>query len=157
MFYKAYLDKGYFDTLTGFRMAGTFSRNQVTNYPVQGTAFHCLLWTLIQVNKQLHHYKMKSKVVGQIHDSLIGDVRENELQEYLEMVEEIVSVELRKQYPWLIVPLEVEYEIVPPGLPWCKKREFKFKEGIFTHPSDPKRWTNDPAAFLRALADNKDA
>ena len=149
--YADYLEKGYFDIYTGFRVYGNFRRNQVVNYPVQGSAFHCLLWTLIQVNKALRRYHMKSKVVGQIHDSLIGDVRETELRDYLEIVEHVVTVLLRKRYPWLIVPLEVEYEICKPGAPWSEKKEMKFKRGIFTHPTDPQKRTGNPAAFLRSL------
>ncbi len=147
--YAAYLEKGYFDLLSGFRIYGNFSRNQTTNYPVQGSAFHCLLWTLIQVNKALHRYKMKSKVVGQIHDSLIGDVREDELKDYLELVEHTVSVRLRKHYPWLIVPMEVEVEISPRS--WWEKKEVKFKRGLFYHPTNPKRATGEAVVFLRAL------
>ena len=41
--YQEYLKKGYFDTLTGFRISGYMKKNDVINYPVQGTAFHWLL------------------------------------------------------------------------------------------------------------------
>lgn len=149
--YKAYLKKGYFDMFTGFRVFGTLNRKQVCNYPIQGSAFHCLLWTLIQVNKALAKYKMRSKVVGQIHDSLIGDVREEELRDYLCIVEEIVTVRLRKYYDWLIVPLEVECEICPPGVSWFGKREVKFKKGLFEHPMMPGKFTDDQVKFLRTL------
>lgn len=49
--YDAYLKNGYFDLLTGFRVHGNFKRNAVTNYPIQGSAFHCLLWSLIRINR----------------------------------------------------------------------------------------------------------
>lgn len=150
--YGEYLEKGYFDLLTGFRIYGSFKRNAVVNYPVQGSAFHCLLWTLIQVNRQLRKYKMKSMVVGQIHDSLIGDVRVKELRDYLSIVEEIVTVKLRKHYTWLIVPLEVEYEIVPYGGNWFQKREVKFKQGRFLHPSNPEKFTTDAVRFLKTIS-----
>ena len=152
-FYKSYLDKGYFDTHTGFRVFGSFSRNQVTNFPVQGSAFHCLLWTLIQVNRKLRKYKMQSKVVGQIHDSLIGDVKIRELRDYLEIVEETATVELREYYKWLIVPLEIEYEIAPSTGSWHDKKPVLFKQGVFTHPFDKEnpRTTTDPFKFMHAL------
>lgn len=153
--HAAYLDKGYFDLHSGFRIFGQFSRNQCTNFPVQGSAFHCLLWTLIQVNKALRRYKMRSKVVGQIHDSLIGDVREDELANYLSIVEEVVTVRLRKHYEWLVVPLEVEYEICPSGASWYQKKEAKFKQGRFAHPTLEGKWTSDAAKFLVALGEHK--
>lgn len=149
--YSEYLDKGFFDLLTGFRVYGSFRRNSVVNYPVQGSAFHCLLWTLIQVNRALRKYKMRSKVVGQIHDSLIGDVRERELRDYLSIVQETVEVRLRKHYPWLVVPLEVECEIAPPSGSWFDKREVKFKNGKFFHPTKPEKFTTDQHKFLQMI------
>lgn len=149
--YRSYLDKGYFDLHTGFRVHGSFKRNAVTNYPVQGSAFHCLLWTLTQVNKKLKKYKMRSLVVGQIHDSLIGDVRIDELRQYLEIVEETATVRLRKHFEWLVVPLEIEYEIAPSDGSWHDKKEVKFKKGVFQHPTDPNKSTTDGARFVEAL------
>ena len=68
-----YLENGGFPTLTGFRIDGVMGRNDVINYPVQGSAFHCLLWSLIQLNRWLRKNKMRSKIVGQIHDSIVAD------------------------------------------------------------------------------------
>lgn len=149
--YQEYLEKGYFDLLSGFRITGALKRNQVTNYPVQGSAFHCLLWTLIQLQKALCKYKMKSRIVGQIHDSMIGDVREDELKDYLEIGDHIVTKMLPKHYPWLIVPLEVECEISPPGGNWFQKQEIKFTQGRFLHPKNPAKSTADAKVFLNAL------
>lgn len=149
--YCQYLDKGYFDLLTGFRISGSFPRNATVNYPVQGSAFHCLLWALIRVNRMLRSRGMKSMVVGQIHDSLLGDVLIEELGEYLKIVEHVTTVLLRKAFPWLIVPLEIEYEISPPGMSWFDKKEIKFKKGRFQHPVDPKKFTTNPIAFAKIL------
>jgi DNA polymerase I-like protein with 3'-5' exonuclease and polymerase domains len=153
--YNAYLDKGYFDLKTGFRVYGSFGRNAVTNYPIQGSAFHCLLWSLIRINRLLRKYKMRSMIVGQIHDSLLGDVHVDELADYLCIVEEVVEEKLRKAYDWLVVPLQIEYEIAPEGGSWFEKRECHFKRGRFLHPEDKEASTTCPQAFLRALKDNK--
>jgi DNA polymerase I len=150
--YDLYLEKGHFDMLTGFRIEGFYNRKQVCNYPIQGSAFHCLLWSLIRINKILAKHQMRSKVVGQIHDSLLGDVRIRELRDYLEIVEQVTTVDLRKHYDWLIVPPEIEYEISPPGASWFAKREVKFKQGFFTHPTNPNKQTDDPEKFAAALA-----
>jgi DNA polymerase-1 len=150
--YKRYLDKGYFDLLSGFRVHGSFNRNSVTNYPVQGAAFHCLLWTLIQVQNELDARGMRSRIVGQIHDSLIGDVVVEELKDYLEIVEKTVTVRLRKHFPWLVVPLEIEYEICPLDGSWFQKREVRFKRGKFFHPTKPEKFTTDPTKFIQILS-----
>lgn len=148
--YRDYIARGYFDLKTGFRIFGVHGRKDVTNYPIQGSAFHCLLWTLIQVQRKLKKYNLRSRVVGQIHDSLIGDVPVNELRDYLEIVQEIVSNDLRKHYTWLIVPLEIECEICPSDGSWFDKKEVKFEKGRFKHPTKD-RWTADSLAFMKAL------
>jgi DNA polymerase I-like protein with 3'-5' exonuclease and polymerase domains len=150
--YRQYLDKGYFDLLTGFRIHGSYPRNAVVNYPVQGSAFHCLLWSLIQVNRLLRKYKMKSLVVGQIHDSLIGDIRVDELVNYLEIVEKVTTVDLRKRYEWLVVPPEIEYELAPLNGSWFEKKEIKFKLGKFYHPDKPDKFTTDPLKLLEIIS-----
>lgn len=127
--YARYLEEGGFDTLTGFRIEGAFRRNQVINYPVQGSAFHCLLWTIIRLNKLLRQYKMKSRVVMQVHDSMLGDVLIKELKQYLDLVHQVVSVDLRKEFPWIIAPLEIENEICPPSGTWFHKYAFTW-DGI---------------------------
>lgn len=150
--YAAYLEKGYFDLLTGFRIQGYFTRNQVTNLCVQGSAFHCLLWSLIKINRLLRKRGMQSKIVGQIHDSLIGDVPVEELREYLAIVEHVTLVGLPQHWKWLIVPPQIEYELCLPGKTWHDKQPFLFQDGRFLHPRDPKRSTRDAAKFLTALS-----
>ena len=150
-FYNEYLERGYFDLKTGFRIYGVHSRNSVVNYPVQGSAFHCLLWTLIQVNRRLRKYKMKSKIVGQIHDSLIGDIRTDELRDYFEIVETVVHDELRKHYTWINVPMEIEYELANIGKSWFDKKEIQFKDGRFIHPDDPEKKTKNAEKFLSVI------
>lgn len=149
--YQSYLKKGYFDILSGFRVHGSFKRNSVVNYPVQGAAFHCLLWSLIRVNRLLRKYKMRSKIVGQIHDSIIGDVKIKELRDYLEIVEQVTTVDVVNHFKWLIIPLVIEYEIAPSEGSWYDKREVHFEKGVFTHPSIPDKKTKNPEAFVRAL------
>lgn len=128
--FQRYLEKGYFDTLTGFRIGGVMRRNEVINYPVQGSAFHCLLWSLIEIVKELRKRKMKTMVVGQVHDSITADVLVEELDEYLAIVEDVTRRRLREFYKWIIVPLSVDYSLVPQGMTWVDKREFKYHEGI---------------------------
>jgi len=46
-----YRKKGYIETPIGFKYQGYMTFNQVCNYPIQGPAFHWLLWMLIEVGK----------------------------------------------------------------------------------------------------------
>lgn len=120
--YNLYLERGWFDLLTGFRCAGVFNRKEVSNYPVQGAAFHCLLASLIELNKWLRKKKMRSKVVGQIHDSIVGDVHKNELDDYLQMAKHIMTVVIPERWKWINVPLDVEAEVSPLGGTWFDKK-----------------------------------
>lgn len=144
---QGYEELGYFDTLTGFRISGDMARNQVINYPVQGSAFHCLLWSLIRIQRILRQRKMRTMIVGQIHDSIIADVPKEELNEYLAIVQHVTTVELRQAYPWIIVPLQVECEISPEGTTWFDKQEVKIlKDG--TYQSKDGKFTGTPLGLI---------
>ena len=109
--WQEYQKTGEFSMVTGFVVRGIYSKNARLNYVVQGPSFHCLLWMLIElVTKDLRRYKMKAKVVNTIHDCVVGDVPRKEVQNYINLVREIVEVKLPKAWPWLTIPLEVECE-----------------------------------------------
>lgn len=119
--WQKYLERGWFDLLTGFREGGLYKRNDVINHPVQGSAFHCLLWCLIETVKWLAKNKMRSMVVGQIHDSMLIDVHRKELDEFLERVRKIATVQLREAWRWIIVPLAVDVAVAEEN--WFEKKE----------------------------------
>lgn len=118
-----YCRRGWFRMMTGFVVGGVMSRNAVFNYPVQGPAFHCLLWALIRLQKWLVDNKMKSRVVGQIHDSIVGDVHKRELPDYVAMARRLMMDEIRKAWSWIIVPLEVEVEVAETN--WFEKHKYE--------------------------------
>ena len=125
--WKDYLANGYFRMLTGFLVKGVYKRNEVINSPVQGAAFHCLLWALIRLVKWLRKSKMRSRVVGQIHDSIIADVHRSELQDYLAMARQLLVVDIREYYRWLdVIPLGVEAEVAESN--WWEKHEVAIPE-----------------------------
>jgi hypothetical protein len=99
------------------------SRNDVTNYPVQGDAFHCLLWSLIRIQRKLEKYKMRTLLLGEIHDSGQGDSPPKELDAFLDICHETMTTELMKAHPWINVPIEVETEVAPVGKSWFHIKE----------------------------------
>ena len=121
--WEEYLKNKEFTSFTGFTYRGYMQRNDVVNYAVQGAAFHCLLWSMIQINQEIKQRKMKAKIVGQIHDSIIADVPEYEVDEYLILAEEIMCHRLLEEWSWIIVPLEIEAEVTPIGGSWFDKKE----------------------------------
>ena len=104
--YAQYQRRGGFQMLTGFECRGVMGRNQAVNFPVQGAAFHLLLQTLIWVVRRIRGWR--SKVIGEIHDSLLIDAHPDEVAELVGMVRHIVAEELPRHWRWIIVPLRVE-------------------------------------------------
>ena len=110
IWWNKYQETGWFDLMTGFRIAGVFSRNQIANVPIQGPAFHCLLWSLIRMVKWLGKKKMRSCIIGQIHDSIVADVHKDELDDYLAKAKLVMTEDVREYWPWIVTTLEIEAE-----------------------------------------------
>lgn len=133
--YQQYLDTGEVHYLTGFvathGQTGVMSRNEVINYAVQGSAFHCDLWSIVQLQKWVIQKKLKSRIIGQIHDSMVCDVHESELDEFIEKARSLMMVDLLRQWDWLVVPLEAEVDVAPPGASWLDKGKWVKKNGVW--------------------------
>ena len=123
--WEDYQTKGYFKMLTGFIVSGYSTRKECINYPVQGTSFHALLWCLIRISKLLKKYKMKTKLIGQIHDDVVSDVPDNELENYIELAMDVITRQLPKHWPFIITPMRVEVEVTPTNKSWYHKKEYK--------------------------------
>lgn len=119
----AYYRNGYIEMLTGFRCIGWLSRNQIINTPIQGAAFHLLLWSCIELNRIRKKEEWKTKLIGQIHDEMNLDVNpeeENHVKEYIKWVTEEGT---REQFPWVIVPLLSEYNSCDIDMPWASAKK----------------------------------
>ena len=64
---------------------------------------------------------MRSKVVGQIHDSIVSDVHRDELDDFVGKVRQVMGDEIRKAWAWIVVPLGVEIEVGEKN--WFEKKE----------------------------------
>ena len=129
VWWNDYQRKGEFPLKTGFVCRGVYSINNLMNYPIQGPSFHMLLWSLIQMVKWLKQYKMKSVVMGQIHDSIFMDVHRSELQEVMNRLEKVMTVDVRKNWDWIVTPLEVEIELSADN--WYEKTEWTRQNGTW--------------------------
>lgn len=126
--WKDYLRNGYVDMYSGFRCSSLMSKNESINYPIQGAAFHCLLWSLIRINKWLKDNNMLTMIIGQIHDSIVLDIHPDELDIVLEKCLEIMTQDIRNHWDWLILPLEVDIELTPVDGSWFLKKEVIHRE-----------------------------
>ncbi len=99
-------------------------KNDVVNYPIQGSAFHCELQCIIWMLEKIRKFRMKSLIVGQIHDCDVADVPRKELQQYLDMIHELKTVTLPQRWKWICVPMTAEAEVSERGTSWAAKREW---------------------------------
>jgi len=132
--WQQYQKNGYVDTYTGFRCSSpskstssTLSKNDAINYPVQGTAFHCLLWCLDKITLILEQQKMDSKVIGQIHDAIVFDILPEELERVVAIAVEVMTKQLPAHWKWLLVPLRVEFDIGAVDASWADLQPYKIK------------------------------
>jgi uracil-DNA glycosylase family 4 len=106
--WKKYERTGYVELLTGFRCSTLMDKKDVSNYPIQGAAFHCLLWSIIQLGRLQRQMGWASMIVGQIHDSMVWDAVPDELAEIKPYIRRVMCEDLREEWPWIIVPLNIE-------------------------------------------------
>lgn len=124
--YRAYCQKGYFQSLTGFTWSGVEKRNFIINAPVQGSAFHCLLQSIIDIQREISSKKMRSRIFLEIHDSILALVPAEELHEYVSMSNDIMTTKLRQKWPWICLDLKTEVEVS--NVSWADKQEYTGNE-----------------------------
>ena len=120
-----YEKHGYIDLLTGFRCSGYMSRNDIVNYPVQGAAFHCLLWSLIMINDELKARGFRTTIIGQIHDCILLDCVPEEKEEVKLICTEIATQRIREHWNWICIPLGIEFEETGINQSWYSKKEVR--------------------------------
>lgn len=123
--YSRYLKLGYFDSFTGFRYSGAMRKTVVINLPVQGSAFHCLLWTLTQTHYTLKDEKAPCWILGQIHDSMVSECDPPWTTWYDSLVTQIGTQEIMDHWKWLIVPLAFEAKVSPVNKSWFDQKKWK--------------------------------
>jgi len=124
-FYQKY---GYVETYFGFKYSGYMDKKQAANYPIQGTAFHILLWCLIRVNTIAKKEKWKTKIIGQIHDSMILDIDPAEQSHVLATVKHVCEVEVVERFDWITTQFRVEIELSEIDGSFADLQEFHWEE-----------------------------
>lgn len=114
---------GYIETFLGFRFVGPMSFNEVTNYPIQGTAFHLLLWTLIKITEVMQREMWRTDILAHIHDQLIFDFEPPEIKHIFKTVNDIGTKQIKKVFRWINVPLTLEAQLAPLRKSWYDTKE----------------------------------
>ncbi len=87
-------------------MARKFAERNAVNAPIQGSAADIMKIAMARVYKEIQHRGLRSRMLLQIHDELVLEVPENEL----EIMKEVLTVGM-SQAAILSVPLDVEVGI----------------------------------------------
>lgn len=69
--------------------------------------------------------KLRSRIVGQIHDSMLIDVHKDEVDYVIEAAHRIMIKDLMDTWKWIIVPLQIDIVTTPLGGNWFQKQEIK--------------------------------
>ncbi|MFC1864389.1 DNA polymerase I [Chloroflexota bacterium] len=107
-------DKGYVQTLLGRRRSireinsenGQVRRaaeRMAINMPVQGTSADIIKVAMVNLYREMQQRQLKSKMLLQVHDELIFEVPEEELEEMCQLVPKIMSTALE-----ISIPLNVD-------------------------------------------------
>lgn len=123
--WKQYQEKGYFKSKTGFIYQGLMNKKDALNYPIQGSAFHCLLWCIIEGVKAQRTERWDTKIISQIHDAIILDVNPKELDHVVNVMKCIMCHDLQATWKWITVPLDVDIEICDIDKSWAEKKPYE--------------------------------
>ena len=116
---EATKDRGYAETLLGRRRylpeikSNNFQRRSAAermavNMPVQGTAADVMKRAMIEIDDALRDRELKSRMLLQVHDELIFEVPDEEVDPLAELLREIMPAALG-----LVVPLQIEVKSAP--------------------------------------------
>ena len=118
-------EKGYVTTIFGRRrnipelksqnyMIRQFGSRAALNMPIQGTAADIMKKAMIEVNKKIEEYNLKTRILLQVHDELLLEVPEEEKDRVIKMLKDSMENVVE-----LSVPLIAE---VSEGYDWysCK-------------------------------------
>jgi DNA polymerase-1 len=122
---KAYMDKavndareyGYVETIMKRRrylpditsanaVVRGFAERNAINAPIQGSAADIIKLAMVAVHEAMKSKNFKSKMILQVHDELVFDVHESEIDELKALVKTAMEGAIK-----MVVPMEVEMEI----------------------------------------------
>ena len=106
-------EKGYSETLLGRRryLRSINSNNRVVrqfeervaiNMPIQGTAADMIKLAMINIQKELHKRKVKTKMVLQVHDELLFDAHKDEVDELRPIIKKLMENALPLDVPIVV-------------------------------------------------------
>jgi DNA polymerase-1 len=94
------------DINSGNAIVRGFAERNAINAPIQGSAADIIKLAMIAVDKAMTEQKVQSKLLLQVHDELVFDVHESEIELMPKLVKDAMESAVN-----LVVPMEVEVKI----------------------------------------------
>jgi DNA polymerase I-like protein with 3'-5' exonuclease and polymerase domains len=85
---RSYNKKGYIETKLGFRRHAPLETTEIVNTPIQGTAFHYLLYGLHEADERFIQEGMAARPIKQVHDEAEFHYPVEEREKVFEIVTE---------------------------------------------------------------------
>jgi DNA polymerase-1 len=76
------------------------------NAPIQGTAADIMKLAMLQLAERLHRERLRARMLLQVHDELVVESPEDELDTVVDLVRDVMGSAYR-----LVVPLKVDVEV----------------------------------------------
>jgi DNA polymerase-1 len=86
-----------------------FAERTAVNTPLQGTAADLIKMAMIRIDNGLRERELKSRMTLQVHDELVFEVPEGEI----DIMRSLVKEEMEQVHPALHVPLQVDIGVGP--------------------------------------------
>lgn len=122
--YQKYKSTGYVYHKTGFRCHGPMRYTQAINLAVQGSAFYCLLWTLLQTGPLIRGLSGRSHILCHVHDAVVIDAHPSEVDEIIRLVREYGTQKVREEFGWINLPLNMEAEVSEVDGSWAVMKHY---------------------------------
>tara|TARA_Y100000590_G_scaffold462281_1_gene625987 strand:- start:1084 stop:2268 length:1185 start_codon:yes stop_codon:yes gene_type:complete len=87
-----------------------FAERQSINAPIQGTAADIIKLSMIEIYNCIVKKNIEAKMLLQVHDELVFEIKENEIEESIKIIKNIME-NTHLQYKDFKVPLTVDYGI----------------------------------------------
>lgn len=121
--WEKFLEEGEIHNPVGTTIRSGKSANMVLNAPAQGSGSCVTLWCVGMLLHEIKKRGLHSKVIMQIHDDIVCEVPEEELDEHLCVQKYVMEVLTQKIFKWLKIPLRVEAEIS--NVSWADKHGYE--------------------------------
>jgi len=129
--YAEFCEKNFVDYVNGFRYQQPASRNEVLNAVVQGASFHIQLWTFTEITREIKERKLRSRLIAQVHDSLVFAIapEEEALIDYLVWL--YGTQKVKEHFKWIVTELMIEKSISEVDGDWASLKEIGYVNGSY--------------------------